>query len=192
MTCHKLWSLLMATTALTLGATGSAPAAERLMSRTDSAAVADGEQKTAFFGLFGCGRGCGYGNCGYGNCGYGYGNPCGIGYGGCYPRPMYQPCSPCGGYGGGYGGACGMGYGTSINVSPVYTVPSYGMGGCGMPGYGGGFYGQGYGMPYYGPGCNGRAVAPYASNTQPLSASNLRNAQPRLLDDDDDSPFFRR
>ncbi|MFN0055904.1 MAG: hypothetical protein ACKV0T_27485 [Planctomycetales bacterium] len=134
------------------------------------------EQKTALFGLFGCGNGCRTG-CGSGGYGYRGCVPCG-GYGGGYARPVCNPCvPPCGTYGscGSYcapapfygAGACGApGYGAPAYGAPAYSAPifgapsfgapsggfpGYGIAPCNGPGYSAPGYGQGgYPAPWYG------------------------------------------
>lgn len=155
-----------------------ADASEVVRKRTAPTGRHQDEQKTALFGLFGCGRGwgngCGIGvgvGCGYGG-GYGYGGcgPCGYGggyYGGCCPpRPVCNPCGPGYGYGG-YGAPYGM---------PGYGAP------CGYPGYG---------MPY----CQGPAHDRDEEEDfrQPITSvpryrANRAPVRPALADAD--SPFF--
>jgi len=180
--------------AATLGSFATSQAAEGRSAAARMASGSQTEQKTALFGLFGCGSNCGYG-CG---CGYRACNPCGS-YGGCYPRPVYGGYGGCGPSYGGCGpsyGGCGY-YGSPVVTSPIYGVPSYG-GGCGPynqgygPGYGYGY--SGYGAPVYGaPGMGAPMYGPYGSRstTPSIPVVNRREKfRSTAFEDDQDSPFY--
>lgn len=175
--------------AATLGSSVATQAAEGRSTAARAMPGSQAEQKTALFGLFGCGSNCGFG-CG---CGYRACNPCGS-YGGCYPRPAYG-----GGYGGcgpSYGG-CGY-YGSPIVTSPVYGVPAYGAGcspcgtGYGMPGYGYGY--SGYGAPVYGaPGMGAPMYGPYGNRSTTPSIPVVNRPEKfrsTAFEDDQNSPFY--